>query len=309
VRRRDLHYAPMDWGKALLRLAFPLLLAAAAACPAAGCAQALTAQPGQVLANEIAWGPAEALRQEEAFARSLAALAPQTPGEADVFVLAAGLWDDHVFLNEASKGAEALARRFGAQARTMTLANGPEASARGLPAATPRHLARALGEIGQRMDPVQDVLVLLITSHGAPRQGAVFHEEGRLQAVLSPEALAQSLREAGVRQRLVLVSACFSGAFIPPLSDPDSIVLSAAAADRPSFGCEPERDWTWFGDAFLNVALRGDAPLLKAFDTAKATIRGWEARQGQRPSNPSAHIGAALAARLPALERLQRPTN
>lgn len=269
----------------------------------------LAATPGRVLSSELAWGPREARVQEQALQAGLAQLAEQTPGTADVFVLAAGLWSDHVFLNEAAEGASVLAERFGAQSRTLVLANGPGAVERGLPAATPAHLARALAGIGERMDSSEDVLVLFITSHGVQGQGAVFFETGRLQAVLSPTALARNLDEAGVRNRIVIVSACFAGAFIEPLQDDRTIVLTAAASDRTSFGCEPEREWTWFGDAFLNVALRGSAPLLRAFDTAKLTIQGWEARQGARPSRPAAHVGAEMAAQLPRLEQPQRPRN
>lgn len=269
----------------------------------------LAAPPGRISASEVVWGPQEAQAQEQAFAAAVEGIAPQTPGVRDVFVLSAGLWSDNVFFHEASEGAKVLARRYGAEQRTLTLANGPAAAAQGLPAATPLFFNRALSAIAARMDREDDVLVLFITSHGAPKQGAVFHDEGRLTGALTPGALASALAEIGVRHRIVIISACFAGAYIPPLQDPNTIVLAAAAQDRTSFGCEPERDWTWFGDAFLNVAMRGPAPLPRAFEMAKATIQGWEGRQGQRPSLPSAYFGADMAALLPEIEKTQRPRN
>jgi hypothetical protein len=85
-------------------------------------------------------------------------------------------------------------------------------------------------------------------------------------------------------------------------------VLTAAAADKTSFGCQPNRDWTYFGDAMFNHALRSGAPLLEAYDTALTLIDGWEnkliedwdrlpanqkTKNNPRPehSNPLSHVG------------------
>lgn len=277
---------------------------------ATACGQALGEQrPPQdrLYASESAWAPKTALAQEKALADALAALAPQRPGVRDVYVLAAGLWSDNVFINEAGEGAKVLASRFGAEGRTLVLANGALES-RGYPAATPAFFNRALGRLGETLDPEEDVLVLFVTSHGAQGRGAIFHEPGRLQGALPPAGLSAALRDAGLRRRIVIVSACFAGEYVTPLADADTIVLTAAAPDRTSFGCEAERSWTWFGDAFINTALRGRSPLLQAFETAKLTIKGWEAREGHKPSLPASHVGAELAKLLPELDRaLSRP--
>jgi hypothetical protein len=39
--------------------------------------------------------------------------------------------------------------------------------------------------------------------------------------------------------------------FVPALADARTLVITAAAADRPSFGCEDGATWTYFGDAFF----------------------------------------------------------
>ncbi len=264
----------------------------------------------RIQSAEIVPSPAELAAEERLFANAIAGLAPQRPGQRDVYVLAAGLWDDHVFLNEAQQSAKVLANRFGAQERTLVLAQGAQARETGLPAATPAQFNRALAALGDVMDRAEDVLVLFITSHGAQAQGAIFQETGRLQAVLSPNALAASLRETGPEHRIVIVSACFAGQYSAALANPKTIVLTASAPDRSSFGCEPERDWTWFGDAFFNVALRGKLPLLDAFEQAKATVQGWEIRESQRASKPGVFVGEEMKALLPQIEKLgQRPSN
>lgn len=264
----------------------------------------------RIQVSENVQSPAEIAAEDAVFAKAIAALAPQRAGQRDVYVLAAGLWDDHVFLNEARESAKVLASRFGAQERTLVLAQGAIAREAGLPTATPVQFNRALAAIGALMDRQEDVLVLFVTSHGAASQGAVFQETGRLQGVLSPGALAASLREVGPAYRIIIVSACFAGQYGAPLANAKSIILTASAPDRSSFGCQPERDWTWFGDAFLNVALRSKLPLLDAFEQARATVQGWEIRENQRPSKPGAFVGEEMKALLAQIEKPpQRPSN
>jgi len=113
---------------------------------------------------------------------------------------------------------------------------------------------------------------------------------------LRPPNLRDMLSQAGIVNRVVIVSACFSGAFIAPLADDNTIVLTAAAPDRTSFGCQPEREWTFFGDAYFNHAVRGGAGLLPAFDQAKVLITQWETTQHLTPpSNPQKWIGSHAA--------------
>ncbi len=110
------------------------------------------------------------------------------------------------------------------------------------------------------------------------------------------------MANAGIRNRVVIVSACFSGAFIAPLMNADTIVLTAAAPDRTSFGCQPTRDWTYFGDAYFSHALRGGAGLVAGFDQAVSLIRQWETEQNLQPSNPQKSVGANAAAMVRRLE-------
>ena len=63
-----------------------------------------------------------------------------------------------------------------------------------------------------KMDREHDLLVVVLTSHGSPDGVAV--QAGRHVEILSPAALAGMLDRAGVRHRVVIVSACYSGVFI-----------------------------------------------------------------------------------------------
>jgi hypothetical protein len=143
------------------------------------------------------------------------------------------------------------------------------------------------------MDVRQDTLFLFVTSHGEEGEIAV-HMKGFRFAQLTPQRLKRMLDRSGIENRLIVLSACHSGSFIPALAGPKTLVITAARADRSSFGCEDRRRWTYFGDAFFNQALRRETSFRQAFARAKRLIAAWEARDGLRPSLPQIAGGEAL---------------
>ncbi len=266
---------------------------------------------GQFGVVEVAMTPADAAREAELMGAALTGLQPQRPGVVDTYVLAAGLWNDPVFESEASQAADILSRRFDAGGRTITLSAGSGSGQRAFPAATPNNIQAAIGKIGAVIDPNEDLVVVFLTSHGAADGSLALQEKNRMGGAMKPTHLRASLQAAGIRRKVLIVSACHSGYFIMPFSDPDTIVLTAAAADRTSFGCEPSRDWTYFGDALLNHKLRGGAPLVQAYDDSLKLISEWETRlmaewdaapasrkpmpKRPDPSNPQKHVGEGVA--------------
>ncbi len=78
------------------------------------------------------------------------------------------------------------------------------------------------------------------------------------------------------------------------LANPSTLVITAAAADRPSFGCEDGATWTYFGDAFYNQALRRGAKLDTAFGEAKRLVTDRERREGFAPSQPQIAGGSLV---------------
>jgi hypothetical protein len=72
---------------------------------------------------------------------------------------------------------------------------------------------------------------------------------------------------------VVIISACYSGVFISRLANPDVLVITAADADHPSFGCRDKAKWTYFDDAFFNVALRQAKSLLSRAHSSKGENR------------------------------------
>ncbi|MEZ6028783.1 MAG: C13 family peptidase [Hyphomonadaceae bacterium] len=255
---------------------------------------------GQFGAIEVALTPAEAAKDVQLMGEAVAKLAPQRPGVVDTYVLSASFWNDPVFENEASEAANILANRYDAADRTIVLSAGRGARLpRSYPSASPNNFNAAIGAIGKVMDPKEDLLVVFVTSHGGPDGAVGIQEAGRMGGALRALHLRTALQQAGVGAKLVIISACFSGHFILPFSDPDTVVLTAAAADKTSFGCEPSRDWTFFGDALFNHAMRGGEGVIASFDEARDIISKWEGDMHDgwqaKPQSVRAHEQEPLA--------------
>ena len=202
-----------------------------------------------------------------------------------ISVVSFGLFGDQgVFRSEATGAAHVVADRFG---------NGPinvQFNSKKGGGATIEALAMSLQVAAKGMDAENDVLFLILTSHGS-RAGLVI-KAGRLMQTLTPSNLADMLARTGVRHKVVVISACYSGVFIPRLANPDTLVITAADADHPSFGCRDKAKWTYFGDAFFNVALRQTNSLKDAFVVARALVQKRELREHFEPSSPRMAGGA-----------------
>jgi hypothetical protein len=256
-----------------------------------------------ISAGLLAVGPSVSAQQpaedERRIATALGELKPQRPGVVDAFVVVAALDTDAVFGREAREAGRVLSRRFDAAGRTIVLAE-DEGGDRAGAAGTPRHLALALARAAALMDRKEDALILYTTSHGTPRAGLNYEDESRGAGTVTPQQLAAML--APHENRMIILQACFSGQFIPLLAGPRTVIATAASAMTPSFGCSPSNDWTFFGHALVNQAMRVPDSFARQFRRAFVTINAWEQKLGIDPSNPQISVGADSAAWLAALD-------
>ncbi len=242
--------------------------------------------------------------QQALLQQTLAALAPQRPGVADVYGLVyAPYASEDVFLRESSMVAGVLGERFDAAGRTVQLVN-HASTVQTHAFATPLNLERAIDAMAQRMDRDADVLVVYLTSHGASnfRMAA---EHGPLSVEwLTPQRLRQALDRAGIRHRVIAVSACYSGGWIEPLSDPHTLVMTAADATHTSYGCGRLSELTFFGRAVFDEQLRKTHSFEQAFAAAVPLIRQREIGAGKDDgfSNPQIAVGEQIRPLLKALE-------
>ncbi|WP_255987770.1 C13 family peptidase [Chitinolyticbacter albus] len=244
-------------------------------------------------------------RQPELLHQALNQLTPEVPGAVDVYTIAvAGFGGQTVFLREAEAARQRFADPHGG--RDVLLANAA-ASADRRPMASRDTLAATIREVGRLMNPAEDMLVLYLTSHGGEDHAFSLSYPELELAPITPQWLAETLKSAGIRWKLVAVSACYSGGYLKPLADPYSAVVTAADAKHTSFGCSDNEEYTYFGRAFIVDALGKEARLQPAFNAAKAAILKREAAEEYEHSNPQLALGAEFARRFPVLPLRRGP--
>ncbi len=227
----------------------------------------------------------------------IAALAAEVPDVPETyFVGFAGYGGQQVFAREIALAARVVDDIFGTGDGSLQLVN-DQRDVEAWPIATEHTLRYVLQKLGKVMG-AEDVLFLALSSHGERDAALKVTNAGLAPTRIRAEDLAHMLRESGIGWHVVVVSACFSGAFVDALASERTIVITAAAADRKSFGCDDRRHLTYFGEAFFKNALPAAPSLRAAFDSARAEIARREKSMGATPSIPQAHFGAALEAKL-----------
>jgi hypothetical protein len=259
---------------------------------------ALPETQAAVPADAPADGEALLFSQQSRIDRSLAAIGRNGSSKPEAFFVGfAGVGDEKVFAQEVGLASRVLGERYDIDGRSLSLLN-DERDLERVPLATVSGLKYALRGLASRMNLEQDVLFLSISSHGAEDPAVIVSNSQLPLNDLTDEDLADALRESGIKWRVIIISACYAGGFIDALSNAQTIVIAAAAADRTSFGCSNDRDLTYFGEAFYRDALPSAHSLREAFNTAKAAIAAREARERVTPSKPQAYFGAQMQAKL-----------
>ena len=217
------------------------------------------------------------------------------------FLGVAGAGYQDVFKSEVERIKEQFDTRFGTFGRSLILVNNPETRTQ-TPIASRTSMDMALRRIGQQMNRESDVLFLYMTSHGLPNQFEMENAPIDLNDV-DPKWLKETLDKSGIRWRVIVISACYSGSFVPALQDDNTLIITASAADRASFGCSNEADYTYFGRAFFDQAMREQTSVSAAFEQTKDTVAQWEKAQGFEASEPQWSIGKNMEFMLPQLEQ------
>ena len=274
----------------------PALRAVPAACPA-------PPAPGRTRRARDAARRTLFAEQRQCIAAAITRFAPRVPGRMNVFFVGfAGYGEQRVFRKEAQLALRVFGERFGSFDRSIELVNDIH-DRTSYPLATYENLRYAVELIGRRMEPREDVLVLVLTSHGSPDAGIAITNGALVDDDLSPRDVRKVLDDARVRWRIIVASACYAGIFVRPLATDTSVIMTAADARHSSFGCADDRDLTYFGEALFADAMPRACSLQDAFAAARRIIRRRESAEGEIHSNPQIFVGARMRAKLAALER------
>ncbi len=221
----------------------------------------------------------------------------QGAGPQAFFLGFAGVGDEKVFAQEIGLAARVLGERYAMDGRELSLINDQRDLDRA-PIASVAGLRYTLRGLAARMDPQRDVLFLSISSHGSDDPAIIVSNSELPLNNLTDAALVEALQDSGIKWRVIILSACYAGGFVESLKNPQTIVITAAAADRTSFGCGSASDLTYFGEAFYRDALPAARSLRAAFVKAAAAIAERERKEHVAASQPQGYFGKDLESKL-----------
>lgn len=237
-------------------------------------------------------------QQGDALQRAIAAVAEGDDARIDLFTLGIGAFGaEEVFNREINYIADDFAQRFGNKAHSIFLSNTRRHPGE-RPLATITSIEQSLNALAQKMNRDQDILFLYVTSHGSRNKTIAINQPGLKLPDLEATQLRKLLDKSGIKWRVIVLSACFSGGFIPDLQSDNTLVITAAAADRSSFGCADLNDFTYFGEAYFKESLPETGDFVEAFKRATTLISEWEQAEDKKPSNPQLVSGKAIADQL-----------
>lgn len=241
--------------------------------------------------------------QQRLLQQALSSIDASTLGKTDwYFMGVAGFSEQNVFRSEINKVRELFDVRFGTSGHSLSLINNTY-SWLDEPIATKTSILRGLKTIGKQMNADEDVLFMTLSSHG---DQDFIHLSNPPLAMDNLDAtwLREALDASGIRWRVIVVSACYSGSFIDELASPTTVIITASAADKMSFGCTNSAEMTYFGQAFFAESLRGNTSFEAAFKDARLRVNERELYMGFEPSEPQMVIGSLMETALPAFEQV-----
>lgn len=242
------------------------------------------------------------LAQGSLLEKALAAVPASTSTPELYSLVVGGDGKQSVFMREADYVSNLLATRFGAVGQISLVNHRDHMDDR--PMATRETITRAVQTLAQRSGP-EDLIFIYLTSHGTQDHELVLDQPRLSLADLPADALAAALAPLKNRDKVVVISACYSGGFIPDLKDERTLVMTASRADRVSFGCSEEADFTYFGDALFGRALVQTDDLQQAFNDAKAYVARRETEDNFEASEPQIWAPKGVIARWQLLRKNQ----
>ncbi|MCK5667644.1 MAG: hypothetical protein KAI15_01060 [Gammaproteobacteria bacterium] len=237
-------------------------------------------------------------RQGDLIKQETDKLLPERAGQIDLYFLGlAGYADEDVFMHEAMRAKELFDDQFDTSERSLLLINNDE-TVKDLPLANAHNLESAIMALAETMNPLEDILFLMMSSHGSEDHKLSTDYYPLDMNDIGPREIKTILDNAGIKWRVIVISACYSGGFIEPLIDENTLIMTASDKDRNSFGCGPDGDYTYFGEALFGKHLKLERNFSTAFYAAKKDIEARETEESIDASMPQISIGENIEKQL-----------
>ncbi len=233
-------------------------------------------------------------RQTVQLDRQARSLAAGDPDKVEIYLLSVALdGEQKVFAREIATVNSVMDQRFTTAPRTLSLSNHPETYA-DLPMASLTAVEKALGILAEKMNPQQDILFVYLTTHGSEDHQLSLQAPGMDLHDLPASYLGELIQAMPVKWKVIVVSSCYSGGFIPHLEAPEHLVITAARHDRTSFGCSDDAEMTYFGRALFSEAMPNAESFEAAFEQARKLVSKWEEEDDYTHSEPQMRMGQAI---------------
>jgi len=233
-------------------------------------------------------------RQNPLINNTLKSIAAGKSGTPEMYFVSFGSYaDQDVFMKEALFSRELFDKNYGTSNRSITLINN-KATVDRFPVASVGNLKRTLANIGSKMNKDEDILFLFVSSHGGKNSGVSVQLGGLYLEDLSVSILSKILKESGIKWKVIVISACYSGAYIDALKDKNTMIMTSSKSDHVSFGCSDDAEFTFFGKALIKEALLQTDSFDLAFQKAKALVDTWETKEGYSHSEPQLYTASGI---------------
>ena len=184
-------------------------------------------------------------------------------------------------------------RSINSQMSVLLLSNQLEYSDIVYPFAMKENVKSVLSNVARSAD--KDTLVLLLfTSHGSPNLLSIKIGYGDYSTNLSTEELRSYLEDLKAIPTIIIISACYSGSFVPALANENRIIITAASKDRVSFGCSSESKATYFIEEFFRHNFDASMSLSELFSQANRQVAEREKRGNFTASQPQIFVGERM---------------
>lgn len=237
-------------------------------------------------------------RQNDLVRQATESLLPERAGVIDLFFLGvAGYADEDVFMNEVKLAKQLFDAKFDTKDRSLMLINNSK-TVEALPLANAHNLESAVIAIAETMDLEEDIFFLMLSSHGSKDHKLTIDYYPLEMNDIDPVEIKRTLDNAGIKWRVIVVSACYSGGFIEPLIDENTLIMTASDKDNNSFGCGHDGDYTYFGEALFGKSLNEERDFSTAFYGARKDIEAREIEESLEASMPQIRIGRNIEKQL-----------
>jgi hypothetical protein len=231
---------------------------------------------------------------------ALSGLADARPGVTDLYFVGFAAGESDALRSDVLSAIEVMDERWATDGRSVAFIN-HRASILEQPMATVSNLRDALAELQQVIDIDEDVVMLYVAGMGAPGGGIEVALPPFELLPLTPVGVRRLLDDAGIRWRIVVVTSCYSGAWLEALAGDTTLVITATDATGAGAGCALSDDGTAFGSALFGHGMTDADTVEGAFELARGRIA--ERAQGAASGLPQIAVGQAMAGKLRELER------